>query len=231
MCPPGTEDSLVPGPARMIRLITSGRRLRSAALLSGGTSGWATKTKTCASAWTASDSRKGRQRASRRLSRASWALRRCFSGCLSDEWVNVNTVNCLGPPGQPGFFGVEGLQVVNVSQQMGPAALLGAVVVVVGGVEVAGQHAGKLLAQDLIHHGLAPSPPQSLGGRAEGPHVASPSHRRLPRMRSTASSVWALAATPCSVHQGPQACSPCTVPTTVWCGRAAGPPLAAPQSG
>ena len=71
-------------PPLILRLITRGLRLRSAALLSGGTSGWATKTRSslmCFStrrhnlAWTASESsRKGRQSASRRLSRASWAL-------------------------------------------------------------------------------------------------------------------------------------------------------------
>ena len=61
-----------------------------------------------------------------------------------------------------------------VTQQMSPAALFGTVVVVVGGVEVADQHASKPLAQDFIHHRLAPSPSQEvpLGGRAEGPHVA-----------------------------------------------------------
>ena len=39
-------------------------------------------------------------------------------------------------------------------------ALFGTVVVVVGGVEVAAQHASKLLAQDFIHHRLAPSRPR-----------------------------------------------------------------------
>ncbi len=41
---------------------------------------------------------------------------------------------------------------------------------VVGGVEVADQHASELIAQDFIHHRLAPSPSQEvpLGGCAEG---------------------------------------------------------------
>ncbi len=63
---------------------------------------------------------------------------------------------------------------MDVPQQVGPAALLGAVVVVVGGVEVADQHAGELRTQDFIHHGLATVPAQkvALGGSAEGPDVA-----------------------------------------------------------
>lgn len=86
----------------------------------------------------------------------------------------VELVYRASPPGQPVILRVEDTQVVDVPQQMGPAALVGTVVVVIGSVEVADQHAGKLLAQDLIHHGLATSPAQevSLGGSAEGPHVA-----------------------------------------------------------
>ena len=63
---------------------------------------------------------------------------------------------------------------MDVPQQVGPAALLGAFVVVVGGIEVADQHTGEFLAQDLIHHVLATAPPQEvpLAGSAEGPHVA-----------------------------------------------------------
>ena len=40
----------------------------------------------------------------------------------------------------------------------------------VGGVAVADQHTGKLIAQDFIHHRLAPTPSQEvpLGGCAEG---------------------------------------------------------------
>ena len=82
-------------PPLTLRLTTKWRRLRSAALLSGGTSGWATKTKSslmCFSmrrhnlAGTADgSSRNGRQRASSRLSRVSWAVRRCGS----EGWVKV----------------------------------------------------------------------------------------------------------------------------------------------
>ena len=67
-------------------------------------------------------------------------------------------------------IGVEGAQVVDVSQQMGPAALLGTVVVVVGGVEVADQHASKPLAQDFTTTALPR--PRRLGGSAESPDVA-----------------------------------------------------------
>ena len=40
----------------------------------------------------------------------------------------------------------------------------------VGGVEVADQHASELIAQDFVHHRLAPTPSQEvpLGGCAEG---------------------------------------------------------------
>ena len=80
----------------------------------------------------------------------------------------VELVDRLGPRE---IVGVEDAPVVDVPQQMGPAALLGAVIMVVGRVEVADQHASKLIAQDLIHHGFAPSPSQEvpLVGCAEGP--------------------------------------------------------------
>ena len=87
----------VPGlervPPLTLRLTTRWRRLRSAALLSGGTSEWTTKTKSPlmwfstrrhSLAWTADGSfRKGWQRASNRLSKASWAVRRSWS----EGWV------------------------------------------------------------------------------------------------------------------------------------------------
>ena len=47
---------------------------------------------------------------------------------------------------------------MDLPQQVGPAALLGAVVVMVGGVEVADQRPGELLAQRLVHHLLVPPP-------------------------------------------------------------------------
>ena len=58
---------------------------------------------------------------------------------------------------------------MDVPQEMAPAALYGAVVMVVGGVEVADQDAGAGVAQRLVHHGLAPVPSQevALAGRAE----------------------------------------------------------------
>ena len=44
----------------------------------------------------------------------------------------------------------------------------------VSGVEIADQHAGGRVAQDFIHHGFAPVPPQEVArvGDAESPHVA-----------------------------------------------------------
>ncbi len=88
--------------------------------------------------------------------------------------LTVELVDGVSPLGQPVIIGVECAQVVDVPQQVGPTALLGAVVMVIGGVEVADQHASELIAQDLIHHGLAAAPTQevALGGGAEGPHVA-----------------------------------------------------------
>ena len=62
---------------------------------------------------------------------------------------------------------------MDLPQQVGPAALLGAVVVMVGGVEVADQRPGEVLAQRLVHHLLVPPPPQEVpfGGSGEGPDV------------------------------------------------------------
>ena len=61
--------------------------------------------------------------------------------------LDIDTMDGVGPLCQWRVLEVEGAQVVDVPQQMGPAALFGTVVVVVGGVEVADQHASKLLAQ------------------------------------------------------------------------------------
>ena len=77
----------------------------------------------------------------------------------------VELVDGVRPLDQREIVGVEDAPVVDVSQQMCPAALLGAVIVVVGGIEVADQHPGKLIAQDLIHHGFAASPPQEVACR------------------------------------------------------------------
>jgi len=58
----------------------------------------------------------------------------------------VEQVYGVGPPAQAVIVWVERPLVVDVAQQVSPAALLGAVVVVVSGVEVADQRAFKLLA-------------------------------------------------------------------------------------
>ena len=74
----------------------------------------------------------------------------------------VNPVDGVGPPGQWRSIGVEGALVMDVPQQVGPAPLLGAVIMVVGGVEIADQHSGERLAQRFVHHRLAPTPPQEV---------------------------------------------------------------------
>ena len=86
----------------------------------------------------------------------------------------VNLVDGVGPLRQWRVIGVEGSQVVDVPHQMNPAALLGAVVMVVGSVEIADQHTGEGVAQSFIHHFLVATPPQEVALRwcAESPHVA-----------------------------------------------------------
>ena len=49
---------------------------------------------------------------------------------------DIELVDCRGPSGQCGVFGVAGALVVDVPQQVGPAPLLGAIVMVVGGVAI-----------------------------------------------------------------------------------------------
>ena len=75
---------------------------------------------------------------------------------------DIELVDCRGPSGQCGVFGVAGALVVDVPQQVGPAPLLGAVIMVVGGVAIADQHSGERLAQRFVHHRLAPTPPQEV---------------------------------------------------------------------
>ena len=112
--------------------------------------------------------------ASRRCSKASWAVCRCLVwGWVKGLGPVVNLVDGVSPPGQWCIIGVAGSQVVDIPQQVSPAALYGAVVMVVGSVEVADQRAGGI-AQHLVHHRLASVPPQevSVGGCTAGPHVA-----------------------------------------------------------
>ena len=172
------------GAPLILRLTTKWRRLRSAALLSEGTSGWATKTKSSLM-WRLirrhsladvadGSSKKGRQRTSSRCSRDSCATAHCFSRGSSEGFgLTVEAVDRVSPPGQWFVIGVEGSQVVDVPQQVDPAALFGAVVMVVGGIAVADQ-AAHGVAQHLVHHRFAPVTPQevALGRRAEGTHVA-----------------------------------------------------------
>ena len=55
---------------------------------------------------------------------------------------------------------------------LGPAALFGAIIMVVGSVEIA-QYSGESIAQGFIHHRFAAAPPQEVafGGGAESPDV------------------------------------------------------------
>ena len=87
---------------------------------------------------------------------------------------SVDLVDCPSPLGQFLVFGVEGPQVVDVSQQVYPAPLLQARVMVVSGIEVADQDPAEGIAQRLVDYFLVPTPAQEVpvGGGAEGPDVA-----------------------------------------------------------
>ena len=167
-------------PPLILRLMTRCRRLRSAALLSEGTAGSATKTKSSphpvrggllmwrsirrhSLAWVADGScRQGWQRASSCRSRASWAVRRFDLEMSAGLGPVVNPVDDVGLPGQWRSIGVDGALVVDVPQQVRPAPLLRAVILVVGGVEIADQYSGERIAQRLVHDCFAPTPPQEV---------------------------------------------------------------------
>ena len=176
-------------PPLTLRLITRWRRLRSAGLLSAGTSGSATEDEEFleefldvaldAPAQLALDSRRVRQE------RAADGQQLPLPGQLGNTplpWLvmvagfgcDIELVDCRGPSGQCGVFGVAGSLVVDVPQQVGPAPLLRAIIMVVGSVEIADQYSGESIAQRLVHDCFAPSPPQEVafGGGAESPHVA-----------------------------------------------------------
>ena len=63
---------------------------------------------------------------------------------------------------------------MDVPQQMGPAPLLQARVVVIGGVEITDQHPAEGGVQHFIHHPFIPTPTQevSFPGGAESPNIA-----------------------------------------------------------
>ena len=69
---------------------------------------------------------------------------------------DIELVDCRGPPGQWRSIGVAGAQVMDVPQQVGPAALLGAIIMVVGSVAIADEYPGASIAQRLVHD--APGP-------------------------------------------------------------------------
>ena len=83
-------------------------------------------------------------------------------------------MDCRCPAEQPAVSGVERLQVVDVPQQVGPTALLGAIAMTVGGVEAADQYPAKGLPQGLVHHLLVAASAEKvpLGGSRKGPDVA-----------------------------------------------------------
>ena len=82
-----------------------------------------------------------------------------FLGMGKGFGLSVEPVDGFGPLGQLTVIGVEALQVVDVPQQMGPAPLFGAVVMVVGSIEIADQHPREPVAEDFIHHRLAAATP------------------------------------------------------------------------
>ncbi len=172
-------------PPLILRLTTRGRRLRSAALLSDGTAGWATKTNSSLMnfsmrrhrlLWTAAgSSRKGRQWGQQfPLQLLLDPLALPGIGMGEGFRPSVNLVDCPSPLGQFLVLGVEGLQVVDVPQQVDPAPLLQARVMVVSGIEVTDQDPAEGIAQRLVYYFLVSTPAQKVpvGGGAEGPDVA-----------------------------------------------------------
>ena len=177
-------------PPLILRLTTRCLRLRSAALLSGGTSGSDTKTNSslmdrslrrqslaCGAVWS---DRKARHSAGNCSSKFTW------SGEVSRRWsrtgeraardlaFEVDPLDRSAPPSQPPMVGVARIESPYVPQQMDPTPLLGAGVVVICGVEVACQHPTDALAQRLVDGRLAATATQEvpLPGSAERPHVA-----------------------------------------------------------
>ena len=141
-------------PPLILRLITTWRRLRSAGLLSDGTSGSATKTKSSLM-WRSMRRHSRPCRANRssqegladgqqlplpgQLSGAPWSCLRMGER----PGLDIELMDCRGPLGQRGVLGVERHQVVDVPQQVRPAPLLRAIVMVVGSVEIADQYSGE----------------------------------------------------------------------------------------
>ena len=131
-------------PPLIFRLITRGRRLRSAALLSGGTAGSAMKTEQFLDELRNAPAQLALHR--RWVIQESAAAGQQFTlqpqldppplpliGMGEGLRLGIDFMDCRRPPGQPDVLGVEGLQVVDVPQ------LLGTSVMMVGGVEVADQ--------------------------------------------------------------------------------------------
>ena len=81
---------------------------------------------------------------------------RCFLGMGEGSGPAVEFQDGVSPLGQWRIIRVEGAQVVDVPQQVGPAPLLGAIVIVVSGVEIADQYSGESIAQRLVYD--APGP-------------------------------------------------------------------------
>ena len=141
-------------PPLTLRLITRWRRLRSAGLLSAGHVRFGHEDEEFldvaldAPAQLALDSRRVRQE------RAADGQQLPLPGQLGNTplpWLvmvagfgcDIELVDCRGPSGQCGVFGVAGSLVVDVPQQVRPAPLLGAIIMMVGSVEIADQYSGE----------------------------------------------------------------------------------------
>ena len=122
-------------PPLILRLTTKWRRLRSAALLSAGASGSATKTKSSLDVAFDASAQFGmgcRRVVEEGLADGEQLAFQGHLGCAPPLGLGmsagfgpvVNPVDGVGPPGQWRIIGVEGAQVVDVSQQMGPAAVV-----------------------------------------------------------------------------------------------------------
>jgi len=86
----------------------------------------------------------------------------------------INSAHLVRPALQPAVDEVGDTHVVDVAQEIHPAALLQSWVIVIGAGEVAAEHAAEGLAQHLIDDGLVAAPPDEgvVGGSREARDVA-----------------------------------------------------------
>jgi len=83
--------------------------------------------------------------------------------------VIIDGPDRYSPLGKADVLGIELAQVVDIPQQVGPAALVQPRVMIIGRVEVADQHPAEVLTEHFVHHAFAPAPPYkvALRGGAE----------------------------------------------------------------